>query len=299
MVGVVWVDRSGGTTPVDTSLKGNFSGLALSPDASRIALAQSVSGGGQVWVKQLTTGTFSRLSFDVTDADRPVWTPDGRSVGFLATQGTRRLAWVQRADGSDSAHAVAKGTLEFDEVWFDQAGRFTLFRSEGSDAGSRHLFVLEHGVDTVPRVLLKSRYDNFAMVLSPDGHWLAYVSDESGSKEVYVRPFPNVDSAKIAISVAGGMEPLWSHDGRELFFRSIRGEMYAVPVVTGLHFEHSTPILLFSKPGLQLQEFYRSYDVHPDGKRFLMLSAGGAESTNINVIFNWRTMLNAIKEPPQ
>jgi hypothetical protein len=75
--------------------------------------------------------------------------------------------------------------------------------------------------------------------------------------------------------------------------------MYAVPVVTGLHFEHSTPILLFSKPGLQLQEFYRSYDVHPDGKRFLMLSTGGAESTNINVIFNWRTMLNAIKETPQ
>jgi serine/threonine-protein kinase len=298
-VDVVWVDRTGATTLVDSALRGIFSGVALSPDASRIALAQSVSGDGQIWIKQLTTGTFSRLSFDVLDADRPVWTPDGRSVAFLATVGTRRAAWVERADGSDSARAVVRGTQEFDEVWFDQAGRFTVFRSEGSGVGSRHLLVLEQGVDTVPRILLKSRYDNFAMVLSPDGHWLAYVSDESGSKEIYVRPFPNVDSAKIAISIAGGLEPLWSRDGSELFFRTIRGEMFAVPVATGLHFEHSTPRLLFSKPGLTMQEYYRSYDVHPDGKRFLMLSTGGAASTSMNVIFNWRSLLEASKATKQ
>jgi eukaryotic-like serine/threonine-protein kinase len=140
----------------------------------------------------------------------------------------------------------------------------------------------------VPRTLLRSRNDNFAMTLSPDGRWLAYVSDESGDREVYVRPFPGVDSAKFAVSVGGGLEPLWRRDGAELFFRNTSGDMYAVAVGTGPQFEHGPPKLLFSRPSMALQEFYRSYDVHPDGKRFLMLSAGGAEARGLNVIFNWQ-----------
>jgi len=211
-VDVVWVDRTGKATPVDTTLKGAFSDIALSPDGSRIALAQNLAGGGQIWIKQLSTGAFSRLSIELADADRPVWSPDGRNVAFLATRNTHRTAWIRRADGSDSAHAVVGATMEFDEVAFEKSGRYTLFRSEGSAQGTRRLLVLEKGVDTVPRVLVSSRYDNFAMTLSPDGHWLAYVSDESGVSEVYVRPFPNVDSAKFPISAGGGAEPLWRRD---------------------------------------------------------------------------------------
>ncbi|MEO8139416.1 MAG: protein kinase [Gemmatimonadota bacterium] len=290
-VGIVWVDRSGRTVPVDTTLKGIFSSATLSPDGKQIAVAQSVSGGSQVWVKQLSTGGFSRISFDLEDADRPVWTPDGRNIGFLATRNTHRTAWMRRADGSDSARAVGGSSRDYDELWFDQGGRYTLFRSEGSAQGTRHLLVMERGVDTIPRVLLQSQYDNFAMALSPDARWLAYVSDESGSREVYVRPFPNVDAAKFPISVAGGLEPLWSRNGRELFYRNASGDMYAVTVGAGPQFEHSAPRLLFSRPGLVLQEFYRSYDVHPDGKRFLMLSSGDAQSRSLQVIFNWRPEL--------
>jgi serine/threonine-protein kinase len=298
-VGVVWVDRSGEEVPVDTTLRGIFSSVSLSPDGTQIAVARSVSGGGQVWVKQLATGAFSRLSFEVTDADRPVWTPDGRRVAFLATRDGRRTAWVRRADGSDIARAAAQGAIEFDEIWFDPRGRFTVFRSEGGAQGSRRLLVVENGVDTVPRVLLQSRFDNFAMILSPDGHWLAYVSDESGAKEVYVRPFPNVDSARFAISVAGGLEPLWRRDGAELFFRTTRGEMFAVPVTTGQRFAQGAPRLLFSKPGLALQEYFRTYDVHPDGKRFLMLGSGGVDATTLNVVFNWRAELQSLRDAPQ
>src|ERR1041385_8502760 len=100
---------------------------------------------------------------------------------------------------------------------------------------------------------------------------MAYASNESGPSGVYVRPFPSVDSARFAISAQGGAEPVWKRDGKELFFRNSRGDMFAVPVTTGRHFVHGTPVLLFSHPGLALQEFYREYDVHPDGKRFLML----------------------------
>jgi serine/threonine-protein kinase len=182
---------------------------------------------------------------------------------------------------------VGGSITEFDEIAFDRTGRYTLLRSEGSAQGTRYLLVLESG-DSLPRPLVRSRYDNFAMTLSPDGRWLAYVSDESGSREVYVRPFPSVDSAKFAVSIGGGVEPLWRRDGAELFYRNLRGDMYAVAVGPGRQFEHSPPRLLFSRPSMALQEFYRSYDVHPDGKRFLMLDTGGAEARNLNLILNWQ-----------
>jgi eukaryotic-like serine/threonine-protein kinase len=125
------------------------------------------------------------------------------------------------------------------------------------------------------------------------GRWLAYVSDESGNPEVYVRPFPSVDSAKFAVSIGGGVEPLWRRDGAELFFRNPRGDMYVATVGPGRQFEHGVPRLLFARPGMALQEFYRSYDVHPDGKRFLMLKTGDAETRDLNVIFNWRPDLQS------
>jgi hypothetical protein len=80
---------------------------------------------------------------------------------------------------------------------------------------------------------------------------------------------------------------VWRRDGTELFFRSPRGEMFAVPITPGARFQHGAPKLLFATPGLAMQEYFRSYDVHPDGKRFLMITFGGNNADEINVIFNW------------
>jgi serine/threonine-protein kinase len=293
-VGVVWVDRNGKRTPVDTAMTGTFLQLALSPNGSQIALARSQAGETQIWVKQLPRGAFSRLSFDVQNADRPVWTPDGRKVAFLATRNNRRTAWMQRADGSDSVQPASPPEPPLDEVWFDPLGRYTVYRSQGGAAGTRRLLIVRNGVDTTPRTLLQSRFDTFAMVVSPDGQWIAYVSNESGAPEVYVRPFPAVDSARFAISVGGGVEPLWRRDGTELFFRNTRGDMFAVPVTTGRRFTSGTPKLLFSVPGLSVQDYHRSYDVHPDGKRFLMLESGGSDATELNLVLNWRVELERL-----
>ena len=290
------MDRAGNRTQIDTTLKQVGLDVALSPDASEIAVTRSESGDNQIWVKQLATGTLSRLSFDVENADRPVWTPDGRRVAFLGTRNGRRTAWIRRADGSDSAKAACPGTHRGGRNRLRPAERYTLLRSQGTGAGTRHLLVVKNGVDTVPRPLVQSRYDNFAMTLSPDGQWLAYVSLESGNPEVYVRPFPAVDSARFVISVGGGKEPVWRRDGRELFFRSPRGEMYSVPVTTGRAFTHGVPKLLFAGIGLAMQDNHRSYDVHPDGKRFLMVAAGGGDANIVNVIFNWRVELEKLKK---
>ncbi len=297
--GLVWVDRSGKKTLVDSSMKGAFPDLALSPDGTQIAVTQAGAGESQIWVKQLTTGGFSRLSFDVSNASRPVWTRDGRKVAFLAARDGRRTSWVRRADGSDSVQPASPGDTRLDEIAIDPLDRFTLFRTEGGGVGSRRLLVVENGKDTVPRILIQSRFDHYAVTLSPDGHWLAYVSQESGVPEVYVRPFPSVDSARFAISVGGGMEPLWRRDGTELFFRTARGEVFSVPVTTGRRFDHGTPRSLFSDPSLSQNAYYRAYDIHPDGKRFLMVSSAGGDATDLNVIFNWRAELERLKETPK
>jgi Tol biopolymer transport system component len=295
---LVWVDRSGHQAPVDSTLT-NVSSFALSPNGNEIAVARTVSGNNQVWVKNLATGSLSRLSFDMANADRPTWTPDGRRVAFLGVRDGRRMAWVRRADGSDNAQPASPGETRLDEIAYDPLGRYTLLRTEGAGAGSRHLLVVKNGVDTVPRTLVQSRFDNFAMTVSPNGQWLAYASNESGTNEVYVRPFPNVDSARFVISAGGGASPVWRRDGTELFFRSSRGDMFAVPVTTTHGFVTGTPKLLFSASALAEEENYRRYDVHPDGQRFLMATPGAMDATHLNVIFNWGAGLAGAKGSPK
>jgi serine/threonine-protein kinase len=291
------VDRDGRRTPVDTTLLDVGPSIAFSPDGSQIALLRGLSGDQQIWVKQLATGALSRLSFGFGSPDRPVWTTDGRRVAFIANRNGRRTSWVRRADGSDSAQAAVPGSTKLDEIAFDPLGRYTLLRSEGTGPNTRHLLVVKNGVDTAPRPLVPSQFDNFAMTLSPNGQWLAYVSNESGSGEVYVRPFPSVDSARFVVSVGGGSEPVWRRDGTELFFRNSRGDMLVVPVNTGRSFVHGTPKLLFAAPGLAMQDYYRAYDIHPDGKRFLMVTSGGTDAHELSVIFNWRTELTRLENP--
>jgi eukaryotic-like serine/threonine-protein kinase len=294
--GLVWVDRDGRASPVDTSMHGTFSTPAISPDGTQIVVSSATGGDDQIWVKQLRTGTFTRLTVDLSGANRPVWTPDGRRVAFLATRGGVRTAFIRRADGSDSARALAPDGLRLDEIAFDPLGRYTLLRTEGTGAGSRHLLVMENGKDTLPRPLIQSRFDHYAMTVSPDGHWLAYVSEESGIQEVYVRPFPNVDSARVPISVGGGIEPVWSRSGTELFFRGPRGEMFSAPVTLGAHFTHGTPQALFTLQDVAQDTYHRSYDVTADGKRFVMVLSGDRDVTALNVIFNWRAELERLAE---
>ncbi len=293
--GLVWVDRTGGRTKVDSTLTGLLPVAALSPDGRQIAVSRSAGGDNQVWVMQLATGALSRLSFDVTNAARPVWTPDGRQVAFLATRDSRHTAWIRRADGSDNMRPASPDSVPLDEIGFDPQGRYTLYRTEGGGPGTRHLLVSRNGVDTVPRILVQSSFDHYGMQISPDGKWLAYVSEESGIPEVQVRPFPTVDSARFVVSVGGGSEPLWGPDGTELFFRSQRSDMMVAPVTTGKQFSHGTPRRFFDGTGLAVDPYHRSYDITADGKRFLMVTSGGEDAPSVNVIFNWVHELQALK----
>jgi len=297
--GLRWVSRAGVETPVDSTTKGSFPNLALSPDGTQIAVTRALPNETQVWIKQLATGTFSRLSFDVTNADRPAWTPDGREVAFLATRDGVRTAWVRRADGTGNTRPAIPGSPRLDEITYGPLGRYAVLRSEGTGDGTRHLLVVEPGKDTMPRTLIDSPFDHYGPALSPDGRWLAYVSQESGAPEVYVRPFPNVGDTRYAVSAGGGQEPLWRRDGKELFYRTSRGDLFAVPVSPGTAFVHGTPKLLFTNPTLSPDSYHRAYDVSPDGTRFLMIDAGGGDASSLQVIFNWRAELERLGVAPK
>ncbi|HSK39446.1 MAG TPA: hypothetical protein VK943_06735, partial [Arenibaculum sp.] len=235
---MVWVDRDGRETPVDTSWSfrltalANNHGWALSPDGTRIAIGLSTAAGDDIWVKPLPLGAPYRVSFDPLPEYRPRWTAEGRFVTFI---GVRRPGGVyqRRADGSGKDSLLVEGTL--DEAVASPDGEWLLIRqgSVGAVTGGRNLTRVRLGVDTAPVPLLATEFDEEAVALSPDGKWMAYQSDETGRTEVFVRPFPDVDDGKQQISSGGGVAPLWSRDGNELFFLSDAGEMMAARVVPG------------------------------------------------------------------
>ena len=282
---IVWVDRNGAETPVDSAWMGAFGDVELSPDGSRLAITILADEGGAIWVKRLPNGSLTRLSF-AGPADRPVWTPDGRSVAYMATVGGKRTAWMRRADGSNDEQSVNRKAPQLDEISYSSDGRYTVLRSQGTSANTRKLLIAPAGGDSVPRSLVKTEYDNFGAQISPDGKWIAYTSNESKQNEVYVRPFPSVDSARWTISVNGGTEPVWSRNGRQLFFRTPGGDMMAVQVAAGNVFVPSTPVKLFNNPHLLADTYHQSYDVD-SGDRFIMIRSSQKNSQALGVVINW------------
>ena len=137
---------------------------------------------------------------------------------------------------------------------------------------SRDILAFRPGSDSAPVPIVASpRFEERAATLSPDGRFIAYQSDESGRDEIYVRPFPRADDGRWQLSTAGGGEAVWSHGGREIFFRAPSGEMMTVPVATAPSFSSGTPRALFAATRYAKSPGNRAYDVSPDDQRFVML----------------------------
>ena len=222
---VVWLDRTGRVTPVDSAWRGNFAGLSLSPNGSRIALSIPSSDGEQIWVKQLPSGPLTRLTFKGSNNSRPVWTPDRRRIAFISTRSGARNAWIQRFDGSAEAESLLASSALVDEVALAPDGRSAVFRY-GSSSGNRDLYTMLLESGSEPRPLLTGRFEEFAPDVSSDSRWFAYVTNESGRNEVYVRRLDDPGAGKSQVSVDGGEEPAWAHNGREIFFRSPGGRSW-------------------------------------------------------------------------
>ena len=218
----------------------------------------------------------------------PTWTPDGRSVTFTSNAAGSFDLWTKRADGSAQAVLqVHEKRGAFSPRWSPD-GKWLVFRGERGAAGNADILGIRPGIDTVAVPLVATKFSEIAPAISPDGRWLAYTSNESGQYEIYVVPFPNTAAAKWAVSTRGGTEPLWSHSGKELFYRDGAGNLVAVEVQSTPTFSLGRSTALFPAGGYYSFERGAQYAVAPDDRRFLMIRrvAGGAPDELI-VVDNW------------
>ena len=242
---LVLVDRAGR----EESLNGPpraYQSVSISPDGTRIALEVLGSGLEDLWLYDVRGQSASRLTFDVADDLWPVWTPDGERVLFLSQRGGPYGLFSKRADGTGQPEQL----VSFEGqplLWSIAPDGRTLAGTESTpETGWDLLSVALEGEPQV-QPLLADNFQETNPEISPDGRWLAYASDESGQREIYVSPFPNPAEGKWRVSRDGGTEPLWAADGRELFYRD-GSAVLAVSVDTSSAFTSGEPLLLFTGP---------------------------------------------------
>jgi Tol biopolymer transport system component len=241
-------------------------------------------------VKDLSRGTPSRLSFFAGLNRRPVWTPDGRNIVFRSTNpAAPGLYWI-RSDGSGEAQRLTDGKTEALPSSFSPDGKRLAFMANGN-SGSEDIFTVPVEGDSVhvhlgkPELFLGTPFFEGNPMFSPDGRWLAYDSNESGTFEAYVRPFPG-PGAKWQVSTDGGSVPLWSRDGRELVYEALDGRVMAVSYTAKGDFFDAEKPRAWSEARLLSVYGGPVYDLAPDGKRLAaILASDEAEKLPTHLTF--------------
>jgi Tol biopolymer transport system component len=281
---LVLVDQRGTERPL-----GQMMGLGsprFSPDGRRIALSSLEGRSTDIRVLDLERKTLSRLTFEGNNL-YPEWTPDGRRVAFATTRTVSQgidLYWAA-ADGSGEARPLFAAPGSQMEVQFTPDGKTIAFRqTTPGTATKRDIWIAQVDKPQAPHPYLATPFDERSMVLSPDGHWMAYVSDESGRDEVYVRSFPAA-SGRWQISVDGGLQPRWAHSGRALFYRA-GDSLVSVAVTTRPAFVVGQRSLVFTRPYYLGDTHHAHWDVAPGDKEFVFIRQG-FETPSLVVALNW------------
>ena len=270
---LVGVDREGRVTPLSKNLEA-VEVLRLSPDESRVAVAiNSPTAGFDLWLHDIERGTRSRLTVDGGTA--AVWSPGGDRIAFvhyamglltISADGSGETEVLYRRDPGDLLYLAPSS--------WSPDGRFLALATRGGD-----IFVLALGGE--PEPFLATEFVERTPMFSPDGRFLAYVSDETGRHEVYVRPFPG-PGGKWALSTDGGSWPVWSKDGRELFYRE-GDRIMAVAIQTEPKFSADAPRVVLDV-GFAAEP---AFDVSRDGERFLMIQRDASSKRSLVVVLNW------------
>ncbi len=281
---LLWVDRHGNETPVGTPIR-SYEVARISPDGGRIAV-DSRDDESDIWIWDTARRTMSRLTLGTSDEMAPMWANDGTSVYYSSNRPGVPNVYRQRADGAGAIERVTDSRrTQFLTSVAPGGEQLAVFQFTDANEAIAVIPLTGKLPVTEERVVINADSSHrFGAEISPDGHWLAFHSNESGRYEVYVRPFPNVDGGRWQISSDGGTRAAWSRDGKELFYLDANGLITSVKIsIDGdrLSAGRPTPILKtayvagVSARGLDL----RSYDVSPDGQRFLMVKDVAARPT--------------------
>jgi len=297
---LVWKDRSGKSTGT-FGPPGNYHNFRLAPDEKRIVFDSVQSGNQDVWVLDSVRGVTSRLTFDPAADNVPMWSPDGlRIVWPSFRSGSGYDLYVKSANGTGQDELLVKmGTPTGWATDWSRDGRYLMYQRPGEKTG-QDLWIapqLPEGAsgDRNPFPYLQTQFEEKEGKFSPDGRWVAYVSNESGRDEIYVQSFP-VSGAKFQISTGGGTEAQWRKDGTELFYVEADQMLMAVPVKLGRlpaePFQAGSPKPLFAVLHDPSDIIRRDYAVSNDGHRFLVNSGQGSrEPVPLTVVLNWPSLL--------
>jgi serine/threonine protein kinase/Tol biopolymer transport system component len=284
---LLWIDRRGtrGEPLVPVS---NFVDPDLSPDGKRVVLALGDVLGtrSEIWIVDLVRAVSTKLTFNPVDSATPVWSPDGKHI-YYTSRGEKAMDIFRKAaDGSDEQTLIyaSEGDKAVEDISPD--ARYLLFDS-GVSTGNFDLWMLplEKGAAAVP--LVKTASQEGGGRVSPDGKWVAYVSDESGEPQIYLRSFPHL-GGKWQVSARGGAQPRWSRNGKEIYYLGIDGSFQVVSVQTdGSTPQIGGPVQLFTR-SLNIFSMRNHYTPAPDGQRFLFtLNASNAGPVPMTVMVNW------------
>ena len=294
LLAVYWMNSKGKLQSL-ISKPGNYSGPRLSPDGTRLADALTERDNTYIWVYDLTSGNRTRLTFDPGVEEAPVWTPGGERIAFRSDRG---ISWV-RIDGAGGVETLTQSKNSQYPQCFTPDGKRLVYEELDPQTGLDIWTLPLDGPDRdhlkpgKAEVWLKTQFSEGAPALSPDGRWLAYRSNDSGKNEVYVRPFGLTGSAgKWQISEGDGDYPLWSRDGRQLFFRLADGHVMVTDYQTG------GDTFIPGKPRLWSEHvpwaigFTRGFDLTPDGQRLAVLesppsTAEQKPTVQMNVLVNF------------
>ena len=284
---LVLVDRAGAVRDAgaDTGL---FYAPRLSPDGRRVALVRwtDINFNAQdVWVVDLGQHTRTRLTFDTT-ATWPAWSPDGQRVAFTRSVGGAGSIYWAPADGSGSPESLVTEAGYWAPAGFEPGGRGLLYHGLGPAAGNAEIHRVATSGGGAPQTVLSGAFRVNNPSLSPDGRWMAYVSNESGRSEVYVRSYPGA-GGRWQVSLNGGNEPVWSPAGGEIFYRD--GDvMMAATVRTQGAFEIGNRTRLF-EGGFETAQIapLTNYDVSRDGRTFVMFQQVAGAAQSVYVTLNW------------
>jgi hypothetical protein len=290
-----WRDRSGANIGVPLAPRA-YSSPRLSPDQTTVvvSITDVPTAQSDLWQVALARGTISRVTTDPLGDMFPTWSPDGSRVYFSSPRvGTQTI--FQKVGNAPEEVLADDGLLTSVATYATDVtsdGRFLLYQQ--STSRGYNLGVLSMA-ERKPSPFAEGAFNEVQGRFSPNGRWVAYASDESGKFDVYVRPFPADRSQSTMISIAGGMQPEWRRDGKELFYISADGKMTAVPVVTdGPVFTAGAPRALFDVATPESTAPYPSnYAVTADGQRFLInTTVEQPTRPALAVIFNWLSSLN-------
>jgi len=293
---LVWINRDGTREPLPTPPRA-YTAVRISPDGTRLAL-EIRDQQGDIWIWDMARETMTRLTVDPSFDGGPVWTRDGRRLLFGSTRQGGLNVFAQPADGTGEAKRLFESRNADNPTSITPDGTRLIFRRDGGvEAGnlSDIMVVPLEGART-PVPLLATRANEQNGEVSPDGRWLAYDADDSGQLEVYVRPFPEVQNGRWQVSYGGGAHPAWGAGGRELFYVRSDGRLLGAPVAPETAFKAGTPKVVVQSP-VFAAFIQRSYDVSPDGRRFLVIErveGAVSQSPSITVVLNWTEELKKL-----